>query len=30
MARWIATGEIDVYKALPTETIEKVLAFIEE
>jgi hypothetical protein len=30
MARWIATGEIDVYTALPAETIEKALAFIEE
>jgi uncharacterized protein YpbB len=30
MARWIATGEIDVYTVLPAETIEKVLAFIEE
>ena len=30
MARWIATGEIDIYKVLPAETIEKVLAFIEE
>jgi hypothetical protein len=30
MARWIATGEIDVYDVLPTEMIEKVMAFIEE
>jgi hypothetical protein len=30
LARWIATGEIDVYDVLPAEMIEKVMAFIEE
>jgi hypothetical protein len=30
MARWIVTGEIDVYDVLSAEMIEKVMAFIEE
>jgi hypothetical protein len=30
IARWIATGEINVYDVLPAEMIEKVMAFIEE
>jgi uncharacterized protein YpbB len=29
-ARWIATGEINIYDVLPAETVEPVMAFIKE
>jgi len=30
LTRWIASGEIDVHDPLPAETIDLVMAFIEE
>jgi uncharacterized protein YpbB len=30
LARWISSGEIDVYEVLPEETINPVLAFLRE
>jgi hypothetical protein len=30
LARWVATGEMDIYSVLPKETIEAVLAYIED